>query len=139
MPVLLQHRIYRSDLQNNPDVLYLFGDNLQRKGYGGQAGEMRGEPNAVGVATKRRPDMMTSTFFTDSDVQEFHHIVLKDLKRAVAHLNNGGTVVIPSDGLGTGLSELPQRAQSCNAILVVVLESLKTIKWECGCEVPCRA
>jgi redox-sensitive bicupin YhaK (pirin superfamily) len=30
--------------------LFVFGDNLRRTGFGGQAAEMRGEPNAVGIA-----------------------------------------------------------------------------------------
>ena len=54
--IIYQKFIYRSDLKANPSVLYLFGDNLQRVGLGGQAKEMRGEPNAVGIATKKAPD-----------------------------------------------------------------------------------
>lgn len=52
MIVLHQKFIFREDLQANPDVYYLFGDNVERRGLGGQAKEMRGEPNAIGVATK---------------------------------------------------------------------------------------
>ena len=33
--------ITRDKIKENPDVLYLFGDNLLRKGLGGQAKEMR--------------------------------------------------------------------------------------------------
>jgi hypothetical protein len=33
-----------------------------------------------------------------------------DLRRAFEHLDRNGIVVIPLDGLGTGLSELPTRA-----------------------------
>ena len=32
--------IKRDKLKSNPDILYLFGDNLLRKGLGGQAKEM---------------------------------------------------------------------------------------------------
>lgn len=62
MIILRQTRIYRADLAMNPKVLYVFGDNLERKGFGGQAYEMRGEPNAFGIATKR----LASHYFPDS-------------------------------------------------------------------------
>lgn len=41
--------IKRQDLKSNPNTQYLFGDNLKRSGFGGQAKEMRGEPNAIGI------------------------------------------------------------------------------------------
>lgn len=40
MIVIKQFRIYRKDIQANPHILYIFGDNLDRKGFGGQAAEM---------------------------------------------------------------------------------------------------
>ena len=56
MPVVRQKRIVRAELQANPHVLYLFGDNDQRDGYGGQAAEMRdeetGEPGASQLAAQ---------------------------------------------------------------------------------------
>ena len=124
MPVIFQHRIYRTDLQRNPQVLYLFGDNLLRIGYGGQAAEMRDEPNAVGVATKKAPGMGSKDFFTDDEYLENIEIIHDDLKRARDHLIAGGIVVVPSDGLGTGLSELPKRAPSTNRYLVARLSEL---------------
>ena len=45
--------ITRDKIKENPDVLYLFGDNLLRKGLGGQAKEMRGEPNTLGIVSKK--------------------------------------------------------------------------------------
>ena len=55
MPVIYQKRICRDDLRRNPNAVYIFGDNEARTGLGGQAREMRGEPNAMGIATKRSP------------------------------------------------------------------------------------
>ena len=40
MLVIRQKMIYRQDLGENTDILYVFGDNLERYGYGGQAKEM---------------------------------------------------------------------------------------------------
>ena len=56
MPIKYQKWIERSDLQNNPEDVYIFGDNYARQGLCGQAKAMRGEPNALGIATKRTPD-----------------------------------------------------------------------------------
>jgi len=112
MPVLFQDVISRKDLRANPDRLYVFGDNESRAGKragAGQAGECRGEPNAVGVATKRRPSMEPGSFWSDDDFERCSAIIDKDLVRAFVHARAGGTVVVPRSGLGTGRSEMPQR------------------------------
>lgn len=54
MPVVKQDQIMRRDLLDNQDKLYVFGDNMVRRGFGGQAREMRGEPNAVGIRCSKR-------------------------------------------------------------------------------------
>lgn len=108
--IIKQKMIYREDLRANPDVLYVFGDNTIRKGMGGQAGEMRGEPNAVGVATKLLPSQMDNSYFSDNDYTNNIKTLMSDLQPVINHLKRGGIVVWPLDGIGTGLSELPQRA-----------------------------
>jgi hypothetical protein len=123
--IYYQKMIYRQDLRNNPDKLYLFGDNCLRTGLGGQAKEMRGEPNAVGVRTKKKPSMSEDSFFTDDDLELFKMMMVLDLDRPFRHIQNGGSVVIPTDGLGTGLSQLPERAPKLNLFLLQMLESLK--------------
>lgn len=110
MPLIFQKWISRSDLHANPDILYVFGDNLERRGRGGQAKEMRGEPNAVGVVTKRKASHDESAYLTDADFDEIAPVIRKDFARVQKHLQRGGIAVIPSDGLGTGLSQLQTRA-----------------------------
>lgn len=100
--IIYQSRIYRADLQANPDVLYVFGDNEQRIGYGGQAGEMRDEPNAVGVATLEAPGV----FWTETNVQHQCEVIDRDLARIVKAIVSGQLVVWPLDGIGTGLAAL---------------------------------
>jgi hypothetical protein len=125
--LIRQKRIYREDLRANPGILYLFGDNLLRVGLGGQAAEMRGEPNAVGVATKKAPGMRESDFFTDDDYDKNILGFAKDLRRAFEHAQRDGVVVLPYDGLGTGLSELPQRAPKTYRFLEDAIERLDNI------------
>lgn len=127
MPVKKQKMIYRADLQANPAHMFLFGDNDKRVGLGGQAKEMRGEENAVGVRTKWSPSMKPSAFFDDKNLEQIVGMIDEDLAPAYKHLREGGVVVIPSDGLGTGLSELPTRAPLVNDFLTQRLRHLETI------------
>ena len=106
MPLIDQSRIYRTDLQANPQVLYIFGDNEARVGSGGQAGEMRGEPNAIGVATLKAP----GTFWNANETARQCRIIDEDLRPAIAALHDGKIVVFPLDGIGTGIAELERRA-----------------------------
>ena len=57
--------ITRDMLRSEPRKIFLFGDNLARWGLGGQAKEMRGEPNAHGITTKRFPGIDHKDFFSD--------------------------------------------------------------------------
>ena len=128
MPVIYVHRYDRKDARANPDVLYLFGDNGIRKGYGGQAGAMRGERNAVGVRTKRLPSNDDAAFFSDADYDDIITMIDNDLSPVKKHLRRGGIVVVPLDGLGSGLSDLPTRAPRVNAYLVEELRRLEDIE-----------
>lgn len=110
MPVLFQRIIVRSDLHANRNALYLFGDNEERRGMGGQAKEMRGEPNALGVRTKRAPGMNERAFWSDDDYDRCVSMIEEDFGRAFRALWAGKVIVLPSDGIGTGYAELPVRA-----------------------------
>jgi hypothetical protein len=126
MPVVFQKFIYREDLQANPEVLYVFGDNYGRQGMGGQAKEMRGEPNAVGVATKKAPTHLETDYFSD-DAYEYHvRRVKEDFQDVVDHLQMEGVVVIPSDGIGTGLSRLPEFAPEVDTFIKDYIAKMKT-------------
>lgn len=124
MPAIRQKRIFRDDLLNNPKVLYLFGDNEKRAGLGGQAKEMRGEANALGVRTKAAPSMEESAFWSDSRADLYESMIDEDLWRAFDHVQRGGILVIPADGLGTGFSQLPERAPIVNRYLKNQIERL---------------
>lgn len=100
--------ITRADIRANPTRLYVFGDNMSQSGYGGQAKEMRGEVNVVGIPTKWRPGRKEADYFTDNDAN--HPVVIAALDHAFgvvqAALRQGITVVLPQAGIGTGLAEL---------------------------------
>ena len=97
-----------ADCKNNPDKLYVFGDNLKRSGKGGQA-VIRGLPNTVGIATKRYPSMDEGAFFTAGTTSR---IVVEDIANVFRRFAEGSykKLVLPSHGIGTGLAQLQERA-----------------------------
>jgi hypothetical protein len=120
MPIIYQKWITRVDLRANPSVLYVFGDNVARVGLGGQAKEMRGEPNAVGIATKWSP----SEFFDEARTNEQCRIIEKDMVSLNTARSFGRLIVLPLDGLGTGLADLSTRAPTTFAYLQEQLKRL---------------
>lgn len=110
MSVEYVKRITRDMLRARPDTLFVFGDNMIARGLGGQAKEMRGEPNAVGIPTKMMPGMGNSDFFHDEDFERAKPKIDAAFVKLFAHAARGGNIVWPADGIGTGLAELPKRA-----------------------------
>lgn len=87
---------------------FVFGDNLHRNGYGGQA-IIRDAPNARGIATKRScAEAMTGT---PADFEA----VIRDIRNVEAVINSGAMVLFPilkngNSSLGCGLADLPRIA-----------------------------
>jgi hypothetical protein len=111
--------ISRQYVRANRDKLFLFGDNLEGRGFGGQARAMRGEPNAIGIPTKKSPSYEDGAFFTDEEFEQNKAAI--DL--AFAEIDQKATsddiqvIVIPSNGLGTGRAQLKRRAPRTFAYL----------------------
>ena len=129
MPVLFMSSITREFVRKHPIFLFVFGDNLAGKGLGGQAREMRGEQNAIGIATKRSPSMNSDAFFSDSDI---HNVIvmgaIKDSFRILEfHLLSGDVVVIPKNGVGGGLANLPVNAPLIDTFIKDSIERLVNI------------
>ena len=130
MILIRQKYIFREDMKANTHLLYLWGDNEMRVGSGGQAKEMRGEPNGIGIRTKRKPlsdfdaywddqhydlqkEMLDQDFQTVNDALGYHNgiLIYRDL-------------VLPLDGIGTGFAQLPERAPKTLAYLNMKLYDL---------------
>ena len=93
-------------LYENQEKIFVFGDNMVRKGKGGQA-VIRDCPNAFGIATKRYPSMNEDAFFSDQP-DEFD-VVMNDL-RQLYKLSKSHTIVFPVGGIGTGLAQTEKRS-----------------------------
>lgn len=129
MQIEYRKRILRDELRSEPDTLFLFGDNLEGVGYGGQAGAMRGEPNAIGIPTKRKASHTEDAYFTDNDLMEA--IFYIDI--AFDSIPKNAKVVIPEDGLGTGLAELPTRAPSILKYIEEKIQDLHKLENSTNC------
>lgn len=88
---------------------------------------MRGEPNAIGVATKWKPSMSPDSYFYDHQIEEVERILELDLIPVWSQLSLGKTVVWPEDGIGTGLSRLPEKAPRIWASLELARKQLETL------------
>lgn len=100
--------ITRQYVRDNRHKLFLFGDNTVGKGFGGQAKEMRGEPNTFGIPTKWIPSRNKQAYFKDKDfflVSSAYDELFKKIKSM-----NYQIIVIPEDGIGTGLARLDKTA-----------------------------
>src|SRR5215211_4573290 len=109
----IRDRITRETVRAEKDKIFLFGDNLTGFGYGGQAKEMRGEENAVGIPTKKAPSNNPNSFFTDKEFA----VNKKAIDEAFGKIPSDKTIVIPKAGLGTGLAQLEEKAPRTFAYL----------------------
>lgn len=103
----------RDMLRAEPEARFVFGDNRERVGFGGQAAAARDEPNAIGVATLYAP----GRFYRPDDPLALS-TVASDLYRVSMALAESRTVYVPVDGLGTGLARLPENAPELHRLIV---------------------
>lgn len=132
MPVRVIDFYTSKMVDNHPDWLFVFGDNIERKGRGGQAAACRGKVNAIGIPTKWAPQRDKYSYFRDADLLDVAPTILQgfcDIRRA---LLEDRTVVFPKDGLGTGLAELPTKApaifslvQACVDCIMIEAEAME--------------
>lgn len=112
MTIRYEPWITRAMLQEAPEARFVFGDNIARIGFGGQAGIMRGEPNAIGIATLYAPG---EPFRPRCPVAI--EAVLGDLRNVATALREGRTVFVPSAGVGTGIADLPSHAPDLHRLI----------------------
>ena len=96
------------DCNNNPNKIYIFGDNLCGVGNGGQA-IIRDCHNAYGIPTKRLPSMGPASFFSD-EFDEYEAVKFTIEKLVMRYPLKEITFVFPTDGLGTGLAQMKTKS-----------------------------
>lgn len=127
MPLIFKEFISRADLRENRSALFIFGDNEARRGMGGQAAEMRGEPNAHGIRTKKAPSNEPYAFWTDADFRRVVLMIRDDFAKPYQWISEGKHVVFPTALIGTGLAGLDYHAPKIMSFIHKKIELLKVI------------
>jgi hypothetical protein len=87
-------------LDENPNAVFVFGDNLRRVGYGGAAA-LRDHKQTYGFITKRNPDNMDESFYRPDNYRFDFNVYVLEL-RLFIEKNNDKTFYISQ--LGGGLA-----------------------------------
>jgi hypothetical protein len=111
-------------LRANPDVLFVFDDNLLGTGKSGQA-IIRNEPNAIGVPTKRVASRTKNSYFgTPENIEEEKAAIDAAFDKIRAAVTSGKRVYFPSEGLGAGTAQLAKRSPELYAYVNYQIDDL---------------
>lgn len=127
MPVRYVKQLTDTLIRENRGGLILFGDNEARTGRGGQASVCRGKLGCHGVRTKQAPTNEAWGFWSDNYLHKNIRMIDSDLVQPAECLLVGRTVIIPSDGLGTGRARLREKAPLTFKYLQARLKGLELI------------
>lgn len=109
MQIIVEKQWYSIKLcKENPQNLYIFGENQSQqgtksRGYGQAI--IRECDNSFGFCTKNS----ISFYWSDKEYEYNKNQIEKDIN-SLKKLSEHYTLVFPYNGLGTGLSKLPQKA-----------------------------
>jgi hypothetical protein len=124
MPLEIFPKYYtRGLVRRSPECFFVFGDNIERRGTKGQA-VIRGLSNAVGVATKWAPHKRGCAYFRDDQWNSIKPHLERDLNAVERLLQAQRTVYLPTQMIGSGLAELPDRAPKIFAYVDSFLKQL---------------
>jgi hypothetical protein len=122
--ILLIHRFTKKMVKENPNIYFVFGDNFEKKGHGGQA-IIRDYKNTIGVPTKKYPSNHNSSFMTDDEFEKNKKEIDKAFFKIRDAIKNDYFIALPRDGLGTGLAKLEEKAPETNQYLLKKISKLK--------------
>tara|TARA_Y100000034_G_scaffold109302_2_gene140477 strand:+ start:110 stop:490 length:381 start_codon:yes stop_codon:yes gene_type:complete len=86
--------------------------------------EMRGESNSVGIVTKHFPGRQDPDYFTDDDFGDVIPLIDEAYAKLDYFLLQGGLVIFPYDGLGSGLADLEHRAPMIDTYIKALITTL---------------
>ncbi len=92
--------ITKEYLRENPDHIFVFGDNLLGKGHGGAAA-LRDEPNSIGFITKKAPDNNDKSFYRPV---EYKLIFEQELDGLIDYIKTQPEKTFLITQLGSGLA-----------------------------------
>lgn len=87
-------------LRTHPECIFVFGDNLKRKGYGGAA-VVRDLKNTYGFITKKYPTNDLKSFYTQ---EEYVNIFFEEVGKFLRYVNANRDKTFLVSKLGAGLA-----------------------------------
>ena len=94
--------ITKDFLLENPNCIFIFGDNNKRMGLGGAA-KLRYEPNTYGFITKKAPSFNILDYY---DIEEYRPVFNIELNNLDKYINNNLDKIFLISRLGAGLANL---------------------------------
>jgi hypothetical protein len=98
MPVFDIPMVTRDRVRAGKLFLFAFDDDEMRSIDEGLAGQCRGETNAVGVRTRRRPG--SDATWRDNELAQHQAMLDEDFALLISWVEAGGPVFLPKVGLG---------------------------------------
>lgn len=92
--------ITQNFLDENPNTYFIFGDNLERKGYGGAAA-LRDHPHSIGFITKKFPDHKDESFYKP---EEYSAVFFEELTKLKIIIQKRSDKIFYISQLGGGLA-----------------------------------
>lgn len=122
MKTYISKRYSIEQCRTNPTTCFVFGDNLERIGSGGQA-TIREEKNSIGLATKKAPSNREEDFFVDDEYPENCAVIDREIEKIKTYLEEMefDSITFPLGGLGTGLSQMQKKCPKTLCYLTVRL------------------
>ena len=93
-------QITQSFLDENPNAYFVFGDNLERRGYGGAA-KLRDHPHSIGFITKKFPDNKDESFYKP---EEYSAVFFEELTKLKIIIQKHPDKIFYISQLGGGLA-----------------------------------
>lgn len=92
--------ITKDYLANNPDHIFVFGDNTLRYGKGGAA-VLRDVPNTYGFITKKMPNNRVESFYKP---QEYLPVFMKEMEKLIDRIEAEPEHTFLISKIGSGLA-----------------------------------
>lgn len=99
-PLPANNHVTYQFLEENPQAIFVFGDNLLRKGTGGAAA-LRHHVQSLGFVTKKSPTHADYAYYRPEEYKEVYAKEIENLKHMISN-NPGKTFYISM--LGAGLA-----------------------------------
>ena len=100
MPKYQNVEITQKFLDENTNAYFVFGDNLERQGYGGAA-KLRDHPHSIGFITKKFPDNKDESFYKP---EEYSAVFFEELAKLKIIIQKRPDKIFYISQLGGGLA-----------------------------------